>query len=196
MRNLLTFRIPITYVPDPGMASMSVAKTPAAQRLLDYSLFQFDYPFEAFTMYNAPYNEYNPFIGLLKTSIFDEYNKGWDFSEMATVFVIISGLLALISIVCLVLLMFRKDVCGDLPVKLFFMAVFLTIIVSYTAFCFKFPYVCTENIRYCIPVIPILAMALGFGLMPKHNAVFYIILFNRRPGCNDLRLGFLAFYYL
>lgn len=170
VRNLLTFRIPITYVPDPGMASMSVANTPAAQRLFDYSMFQFAYPFEAFTMYKAPYNEYNPFIGLLKTSIFDEYNKGWDFSEMATVFVIISGLLALISIVCLVLLMFRKDVCGDLPVKLFFMAVFFTIIASYTAFCFKFPYVCTENIRYCIPVIPILGMALGFGIMPKHNS--------------------------
>ncbi len=170
VRNMFEFGILITYVPDPSMQQMSVRSIPAAQRLFDYSLSQFDYPFEAFTMYNAPYNEYNPFIGLLKTSIFDEYNKGWDFSEMATVFVIISGLLALISIVCLVLLMFRKDVCGDLPVKLFFMVVFLTIIVSYTAFCFKFPYVCTENIRYCIPVIPILAMALGFGIMPKHNS--------------------------
>ena len=52
----------------------------------------------------------------------------------------------------------------DLMTRLFFAVIFFTIIISYVAFCFQFPYVCTENIRYCIPVIPILGIATGFGL--------------------------------
>lgn len=172
IRNLITFNIPITYVPDTKMSVMSVEKISAAQRLFDFSLFQFDYPFEAFTMYGAPYNEFNPLIGLLKTSLFDEYNKGWDFSEMASAFVIIAGLLALVSFGCLIYMTLKKGICGDLPVKLLFLVTFLTIIISYTAFCFEFPYVCTENIRYCMPVIPILAMALGFGVNAVRNKLF------------------------
>ena len=51
-----------------------------------------------------------------------------------------------------------------MPIKLFFALIFVTILVSYILFCFQFPYVCTENIRYCIPIIPILAMGMGFLL--------------------------------
>lgn len=171
IRNLIAFDIPITYVPDTKMSVMSVENIPALQRLFDFSLFQFDYSFEAFTMYGAPYNEYNPLIGLLKTSLFDEFNKGWDFAEMATAFVIIAGLLALVSFGCLIYMTFKKGICGDQPVKLLFAVTFLTIIISYTAFCFEFPYVCTENIRYCMPVIPILAMALGFGVNAAKKAI-------------------------
>ena len=164
IRNLITFHIPITYVPDTKMASMSVEHIPAMQRLFDFSLFQFDYPFEAFTMHQAPYNEYNPLIGLLKTSLYDEYYQPWNFIEMATVFVVIAGILALLGTVCLVWWLIKRKTEADLTTKIFFVTIFLTVLVSYYLFCFEFPYVCTENIRYCIPVIPILAMALGFGV--------------------------------
>ena len=46
--------------------------------------------------------------------------------------------------------------------RLFFAVIVLTFGISYYSFCFEFPYVCTENIRYCIPVIPILSIATGF----------------------------------
>ena len=164
IRNLLTFQIPITYVPDTKMDSMSVAQIPVMQRLFDFSLFQFDYPFEGFVMYQAPYNEYNPLMGLLKTSLYDEYHTPWNFSEMATVFVVIAAILALLGTVCLIWWLFKRGTAADLPTKLFFVTIFVTILVSYYLFCFRFPYVCTENIRYCIPVIPILALGLGFGI--------------------------------
>ena len=164
IRNLITFNIPITYVPDTKMASMSVEHIPVMQRLFDFSLFQFDYPFEAFVMYKAPYNEYNPLIGLLKTSLYDEYHTPWNFSEMATVFVVIAGILALLGTVCLVWWLIKRKTEADIVTKIFFVTIFLTVLVSYYLFCFEFPYVCTENIRYCIPVIPILALALGLGV--------------------------------
>ena len=115
-------------------------------------------------MHQAPYNEYNPLIGLLKTSLYDEYYQPWHFIEMATVFVVIAGILALLGTVCLVWWLIKRKTEADIVTKIFFVAIFLTVLVSYYLFCFEFPYVCTENIRYCIPVIPILAMALGLGV--------------------------------
>lgn len=165
VRNLLTFNIPLTFVPSPGLESMSVAQVPAAQRLFDFSFQQFNYPFEAFTMYQAPYNEYNPMMGLLKTSLFDEYNQPWNFPEMASVLVLAAAALAVCGFIGLLwMLLSRKHSEINVMTRLFFAVVFLTILISYYAFCFQFPFVCTENIRYCMPLIPILAMGLGFGV--------------------------------
>ena len=161
VRNLVRFGIPISFVHDPGLKHMLVNNVPAVQRLFNISPQQFRYPYAAFVAHGAPYNEYNPLFGLLKTSLYDEYNQPWDFSEMATVFVIAAGVLALAGVVSLFRLLFSKKTRLDLMTRLFFVTAFLTILVSYYAFCFAFPYVCTENIRYCIPAIPILAIAAG-----------------------------------
>lgn len=163
VRNLVTFNIPLAYVPSPGLDAMSVAQIPAGQRLFDFSFQQFSYPFEAFTMYQAPYNEYNPMIGLLKTSLFDEYHQPWAFPQMSSVLVLIAAALAVCGFVGLLwMLLSRKHNQTDLMTRLFFAVIFLTILISYYAFCFQFPFVCTQNIRYCMPLIPLLSMGLGF----------------------------------
>ena len=164
MRNLIMFDVPITYVPALKWDRMSVESIPAAQRLFDLSASQFIYPFLAFKSYGAPYNEYNPFIALLKTSLFDEYHKPWDFGAMATFFVVIAGILAAAGFAGLIWMTVKRKGTLDLPVKLLLLMTLLTILVSYTIFCFNYPFVCTENIRYCIPIIPILAAGLGFGV--------------------------------
>ncbi len=164
IRNLLTFNIPITYVPDIQMSSMSVEHIPVLQRLFDFNFSQFSYPYEAFTIYQAPYNEYNPIIGLVKTSLFDEYSQQGSVNPLPVAMVIIACVLALIGVVSLIWMLFKRNTGMDLMTRLFFAVIFFTIIISYVAFCFQFPYVCTENIRYCIPVIPILGIATGFGL--------------------------------
>ena len=164
IRNAIKLGISITIVPDVKMPNMSVEQIPAIQRLFDFDLSQFNYPFEAFTMYKAPYNEYNPIIGLFKTSLFDEYHKtGSDFG-IETALVVLVAVASLIGLIGLINFIFKKANGVDLPIKLFFALIFVTIIVSYILFCFQFPYVCTENIRYCIPIIPILAMGTGFLL--------------------------------
>ena len=146
------------------MTRMSVEHIPAIQRLFDFDLSQFNYPFEAFTMYNAPYNEYNPIIALFKTSLFDEYHKEGDGFGVETALVVFAAVLAFIGLIGLIYFIWKKSNDVDMPIKLFFALIFVTIFVSYILFCFQFPYVCTENIRYCIPIIPILAMGMGFLL--------------------------------
>ncbi|MBQ1838332.1 MAG: glycosyltransferase family 39 protein [Ruminococcus sp.] len=164
VRNLIKFEIPLTYVPDPNLSVMSVEDTPVLQRLFDFSFAQLSYPFEAFTMYGAPYNEYNPLMGLIKTSLFDEYNEDLTFAPLMTVFVVLALVLTVLSVAGYLIMLFKKHDGMDVMTKLFFTVILLTILISYYAFCFQFPYVCTENIRYCIPVIPILAMGFGFGI--------------------------------
>ena len=171
IRNYVKFGTPLTFVSEQNFQWMSVEKIPASQRLFDFSLSQLDYPFLAFKAFRAPYNEYNPFMGLVKTSVFDEYRLPWYFSEMAVALVYIFAITAVVSFGFLVYIMFKKGICGDLTTKIFFMVTLLTIIVSYYYFCFEYPYVCTENIRYCIPIIPILAMGLGFGVNTLKSAM-------------------------
>ena len=164
IRNAIEQGISITFVPDVKMTRMSVEQIPAMQRLFDFDVSQFNYPFAAFTMYNAPYDEYNPIIALFKTSLFDEYYKEGDGFGVETALVVFAAMLAIIGLIGLIYFICKKSNGVDLPIKLFFALIFVTILVSYILFCFQFPYVCTENIRYCIPVIPILAMGMGFLL--------------------------------
>ena len=164
IRNLIKFDLPITYVPDPASQSMSVKAVPMAQRLFDFSFSQFDFPFEAFTGYKSPYNEYNPLIGLLKTSVFDEDRTAWRFDALPTVLLFIVGLLAIVGFVFLIVWLCKKSVKPAFEIKAFFVIIFFTIMISYYAFCFSFPYVCTENIRYCMPIIPILGIGIGYAV--------------------------------
>lgn len=172
IRNLLAFGVPIAYVWDTKVMSMSVQDIPTAQRLFDFSFFQFDYPFEAFQFHGAEFNEFNPLIGLLKTSLFDELTTLWDFEGIATTLVLLTGLIAISCFVGLCYTMFSKKTGPDGITKLFFAVIFLTIMISYYIFCFQFPYVCTENIRYCMPIIPILALGLGFGVNALKAKIF------------------------
>lgn len=162
IRNFIKFNIPITYVPSPQMKLMSVENVPILQRLFDFSLYQFAYPYEAFVMFKAPYNEFNPAIGLIKTSLFDEYNTPWAFGGLASFLVIFTAVLAAVSLVYLFVMLFKKKSSLDLPIKIFFVVIVLTMLFSYYVFCLKFTFVCTENIRYCMPIIPVLAMSFGF----------------------------------
>ena len=164
VRNLMQFGLPLTYVPDTNSAAMSVKDVPVMKRLFDFSMSQFSFPFEGFTMYGSPYNEYNPLIGLLKTSVFDEDRKAWFINELPSAIILAFGLLAIVGFVFLMIWLFKKNTATDFVTKAFFVIIFFTILISYYIFCFQFPYVCTENIRYCIPVIPILGIGLGYGV--------------------------------
>ncbi len=165
IRNLIAFDVPIAYVWDTKVMSMWVGDIPVGQRLFDFSFYQFDYPFAAFANNpGAGYNEFNPLVGLLKTSLYDELTTLWEFEGIASVLVLIAGLIAIACFIGLCYALISKRTGMDVPQKIFFALVFLTIMISYYIFCFQFPYVCTENIRYCMPIIPILAMGFGFGL--------------------------------
>ena len=70
--------------------------------------------------------------------------------------------LAIVSLVYLFVMLFKKKRALGLGENVFFIVIVLTMLISYYLFCFNLPYVCSENIRFCIPLIPILAMSFGF----------------------------------
>ncbi|MBQ1686391.1 MAG: hypothetical protein II074_02805, partial [Ruminococcus sp.] len=98
----------------------------------------------------------------LKTSVFDEFYEPWALNWFSTALVILAAVLTVIGVAALIWMVCSKRTGMDLMTRLFFAVIVLTFVISYYSFCFEFPYVCTENIRYCIPVIPILSIAAGF----------------------------------
>lgn len=171
IRNYLAFHVPITYVPYLSeQDAQYCGNMTAAQRLFDFGNGQLSYVYDAFTAYGAPYNEYNPTLGLFKTALFGEGTNGVsdvNFPQIAVTGPILFWIGVILGVLCFVsfvIMMIRKDSGLDMMSRVFFCVFALTILISYYSFCFKFPFTCTMNIRYCVPLIPLFIMGLGLLL--------------------------------
>lgn len=172
IRNFLGWGVPITYVPMLSDSSEQyVGNIPILQRIFDFSPKQWTYVYDCFTIYDQPYNEYNPLIGLLKTAMFDELINTDRFPKLAgfgeTLFysqipLIILSLIAIIGV-------FRhRSKRIDIFEKGMPMLTYLITFISYYAFCMKYTHVCTQNIRYATPLIFIGCLFLGLHMCSKH----------------------------
>lgn len=173
VRNLLEFEVPLTYVPylsdaDPQYCGdMSVT-----QRLFNFGDGQTRFVYDAFTdpNFGAPYNEFNPTVGLVKTSLFGEGQNGISdlhfpqIEATGPILFWIGVILAILCFVAFVIMMISRRSGLDGISRVFFAILAATLLASYYMFCFKFPFTCTMNIRYCVPLIPLFAMGLGLLL--------------------------------
>ena len=171
VRNLLTFQIPLTYVPKLGENDPQfVGAHSVAERLFDFGNGQLSYVYDAFGFYGAPYYEYNPTLGLVKTSLFDECAQAINDTNFPQIHVTgpilfwIGAALGLLCFVAFIVSMLSKKSGVDGVTRAFFGIFAVTMLVSYYIFCFEFPLTCTMNIRYCVPLIPLFAMGLGLLL--------------------------------
>ena len=173
VRNYLSFGVPLTYVPrltESGPQYFGAMS--ASERLLDFGGGQLTYPYFAFTAFGAPYDEFNPTVGLIKSALFDEGNNNIseiNFPQTETVAHVLLWLgiaLALLCFVGFIIAMLGKRTELDLMTRVFFAILAGTILFSYYLFCFEYPFTCTMNVRYCMPLIPVFAM--GLGLFLKH----------------------------
>ena len=177
VRNLLLFKVPITYVPmlsvnDPiygGNLSVS-------ERLLNFGGQQFTYVYDAYTAYGAPYDERNPTLGLFKTAMFDEGTNSITAAHFpqikvtAPILYWISVVLFLLCFACLIRMLCRKSDRLNGAERVYFALLTAVILGSYYWFCLKYPFTCTYNIRYCMPLIPLCAMGLGLFLQNAGNS--------------------------
>lgn len=170
VRNLIAFGVPLTYVPYLSDTSTQYCgDMSAAERLFDFGNGQLSFVYMAFTdpNFGAPYDEYNPTLGLIKTSLFGEGQNGISdihFPQIGTTGVLlfwIGAALALLCVVAFIFMMISKKSGLDGMSRVFFGMLAVTMLISYYVFCFKFPFTCTMNIRYCVPLIPLFAMGLG-----------------------------------
>lgn len=171
VRNLIEFEVPMTYVPYLSTNDVQYCgNMSAAQRLFDFGNGQMGYVYDAFTAYDAPYNEYNPTLGLIKTSLFGEGLNSITDRHFAQIEVTgpilfwIGVILALLCFVAFIVMMIGKKSGLDAPTRIFFGVLAATMLVSYYLFCFRYPFTCTMNIRYCVVLIPLFAMGLGLLL--------------------------------
>ena len=156
IKNLITHGVPLTYVMKLSEKSKQyIGNVPIMQRLFDFSPKQFSEVGVQFKMYKGLYNEYNPLVALFKTSAFDElftvkYYKdtaGWD--KILFWSVVLVGIIGFVGMI----FTFVKDKGMNTILKIFTGILYATYFISYYIFCFSFPHVCTENIRYAVPLI-------------------------------------------
>jgi len=165
IRTASLFNVPLTYVP-------SLSET-ADQYLGEYSFFErlFTVPFESIKNvfvawgYNGfDYNEYNPFLSLIKTAIFGEFTlfniKSYDVSFVDALGNIFSHILFWSSIVITAFAIWgaiysvvKKKYSYDLTLTVMFLLIGGVIFGNYVNFCFQYPFTCTQNFRYCVPLI-------------------------------------------
>lgn len=169
VRNLLKFGVPLTYVPALSITSdQYIGNLPVTERLFDFSAGQFANVGDQFVTYGASYNEYNPLVALFKTSMFDELINTNNYPKIAgfniilfwsAVIIGIFGFAAMIYAFCK-----RKNSALNNVHKIFIALIYAVFFVSYYIFCFQFPFVCTENIRYAVPLIILGAFFTGLAV--------------------------------
>ncbi len=167
IRNNITHGVPIAYILELSQNSEQyIGDIPVMKRLFDFSLFQFRDVGDQFTMYDGAYNEYNPLIALFKTSMFDELFTVHYYPKIAGINTILFWTAVVLGVVGFVAMVWSflseyKDPKFGWVQKIFLGILYVTFMVSYYIFCIKFPHVCTENIRYAVPVIVIGAFFVG-----------------------------------
>lgn len=167
IRNYIRFEVPITYVQRlPEGNILYVGDIPIWQRLLDFSPKQFSFIYDNFVMYGQTYNEYNPFIGLMKTAVFGEF-VNTDRHPL----VVGSGEVLFWAQMVLAFLAFwamiwvcRKHSELDTTEKLALAFTHLITFASYMVFCLDFAHTCTQDMRYATPVIYVSLLFLGMFL--------------------------------
>lgn len=163
VRNLIKFDVPLTYVPKLSENSNQFIDKTVFERLTDWSLTQFASPFTQWEMHGHPYNEYNPFIALLKNSMFDEstfFGTSITLQSFCTALLLVNIVLVAITIVAMFFVLIKnKDV--KIEIKLLLGLIFAVIFGNYINFCINYPHVCTQNMRYCVPLIFTSAAFLG-----------------------------------
>ena len=202
LRSLILYQVPLTYVPNLGVNNvMYSGNMPLAQRLFDFGSRQLRFVYGSVTIVDAPYNEYNPTIGLFKTAIFDECSNSINDIHFPQIRVTgpilfwISVILFLTCFVCFIISMIRKSENADSAERAYFSLLFAVNLISYYAFCIAYPLSCSFNIRYAMLLIPLCAMGLALTLQRSERSTKAAARWFRRV-MYALSAGFCCMSYL
>ena len=171
LKNFLLHGTPFTYVfTIDSSAHQDLWMFPAWQRIFAPSSGSLKMPF--MTMVSSkPAADYNIFLSLLKTSLFDERNfESGYLINTGRVMLVLAAAAMLICIICAACVTFRlikqKKMTAGFVSLLILCAVLL---ISYVKFCFDYPVACTESFRYVAPVLPAAGVFLGMALQDSRK---------------------------
>ena len=107
------------------------------------------------------------FLALCKSALFDEkmFQQSQFFMTTGSLMLLLFEILAVISIICLFVFLivdlrrgtYRYEACA-------MMALFITEIASFISFCLNYKAVCSQNMRYVVPIVIPLAYMLSRGI--------------------------------
>lgn len=177
IRTATLFHVPLTYVP-------SLAEN-SNQFLGEYSTLErlFGMPIESlkniFVIWDTNgfnYNEYSIFLGLIKTALFGEFTlfnvaSGNTVTSVGNIFCYLLFfsfiMLTAVAVWGIVYSLVKKKYIVDLTLTVMFLLVGLVILINYVKFCFDYPFTCTQNFRYCVPLL--LVGATFTGILYKNT---------------------------
>ena len=193
VRNYVKFGMPLNYVPRLSESSMQFIDISSFERIIDYRLYQFSSPFTQWILDGHKYNEYNPIIALLKNAMFDEstfFMRSITLQSFCTSLLFCNIIISIIAVISLIMI-WVKNKNTKLELKLLITMISAVIFGNYIIFCINYPHVCTENMRYCIPLIFTTAAVCGLlmdrkdlnkrlfslykRIVPKCTAVFCLL---------------------
>ena len=186
VRNYVRFGMPPNYVVRIAETAEQYISVPPLQRLFDYSLYQFSSPFMQWTTIEGmTYNEFNPVIALLKSAMFDEEPLFAPHTVMEGVCMalFISGAVTAVLSAAAVIIMLTKKEKLPLEFKLLILIIFGVIFGNYIIFCLNYPFVCTENMRYCVPLIFAGSAALGLLIRRSEESGNAVMRFTGKAAC-------------
>lgn len=169
IRNALKYDVPLTYVQrlsnesDQYLGNYSVF-----QRLFDLTSDKpFSNPFLARVHSGDNYFEYNPFIALIKTSLFGEYNYANNAENpttiqfLASLLLYVNIIIAIASLVLVVVMLVKKNNSLNLAHKTLLGGVYFLTLISFVKFAFDFPHNCSQDFRYAVVTLIVGAVAIG-----------------------------------
>ncbi|MBQ8967099.1 glycosyltransferase family 39 protein [Ruminococcus sp.] len=179
IRNLIKWKIPLTYVSEMSKDSLQyIGDKPFTERVTDFSAKQFASPFEQWARQDdagviTGYNEYNPLVTLLKNSLFGEYiNEGRFDRPYTVVFAYMLFWLNVAIVAAAVILMIYWCIKKH-DMKHFFIAAFhLSLMVTFYKSSADYPFTCTMNFRYITPTVITGALFLGIAMAEDKRKIF------------------------
>lgn len=163
IRNLIKFDMPVNYVPLLDTTVGQYIDKSAFERIIDFRPYQIASPFTQWAWSGHPYNEFNPIIALFKNAMFDEgtfFERSITLQFFCTALFFVNIIISLFAVAGLVLMLWKnKNI--KLELKLIVGIITAVIFGNYIIFCINYPFVCTQNMRYCVPLIFVNALAVG-----------------------------------
>ena len=166
LKNFLLYGTPVTYVfTIDSTAHQDLWMFPVWQRLFVPSSESLKMPFMTMNS-SKPAADYNMFLALIKTSLFDERQFESEYLiNTGRVMLVLAAAIALICVICAVCVTFRLIRQKKMTAGYVSLLILSTVLlVSYVKFCFDYPVACTESFRYVAPVLPAAGVFLGLSL--------------------------------
>lgn len=156
VRNLILFGVPLNFTPEVGEP---LTGNSLLARIIDIRTRT---PFTNLIDSGSTYDEFNFFLGMLKTSLFGEYTfADIPFATAAGWVLLLSGVvLSIFILVSAIKMIFNKDV--DLYLRVFVSTYSLVTMVFYVNLCFSIPNFSSLDFRYIAHLIVLGGIYLGF----------------------------------